>query len=247
MAEPRNIRLTIAYEGTAYSGWQIQPAVPTVQGLIEQRLEEMTGHPCRLRAAGRTDAGVHSRGQLANFPTTCRIPLGGFLRGLNTLLPDDISILSVEQVAPDFDSRRHNSGKHYRYSLWNQRAPSPLHSPFVVQIHKPLDLLAMAAAAPAFVGTHDFAGFRSASCERETTVRTIFRCSICHEHPLVHIDVDGSAFLKNMVRIIAGTLLDVGRGRKTPDQIPALIQEADRTRAGMTMPPRGLCMMRVFL
>ncbi len=244
---PRNIRLIIAYQGTRYSGWQIQPNAPTVQGALERRLEEMTGHFCRVRAAGRTDAGVHALGQVANFNTTSSVPLRGFLRGLNTLLPDDIGVLAVEEVAPDFDSRRNNHGKHYRYSLWNQRPPSPREVPYYMHIHKPLDLRAMAEAGRLLVGTHDFAAFRAANCERETTVRTIFRCTICHEAPLVHIDVMGSAFLKNMVRIITGTLLEVGRGKHAPSQISALLEEGDRTKAGMTVPPQGLCMMRVFL
>ena len=243
----RNIRLTVAYKGTAYSGWQIQPNVPTVQGALERRLEEMTGHFCRVRASGRTDAGVHAQGQLANFITTSRVPLRGFLRGLNTLLPEDIGVLTVEEVPLDFDSRRNNHGKHYRYSLWNQRPPSPRLAPYCLQIHKPLDLMAMAEAGRLLVGTHDFAAFRAANCERETTVRTIFRCTICHEPPLVYIDVEGSAFLKNMVRIITGTLLDVGRGKREPQLITALLDEGDRTKAGMTVPPQGLCMMRVFL
>ena len=243
----RNILLTVAYEGTRYSGWQIQPNVPTVQGALERRLEEMTGHRCRVRAAGRTDAGVHALGQIANFPTTCKIPLRGFLRGLNTLLPDDIGVVAVDEVPMEFDARRTNHGKHYRYSLWNQRAPSPRDARYYLHVHKPLDLSAMAAAGRLLVGTHDFAAFRAANCERETTVRTIFRCTICHAPPLVHIDVEGSAFLKNMVRIITGTLLEVGRGKRAPEAINELLAEGDRRKAGMTVPPQGLCMVRVFL
>ena len=244
---PRNILLTVAYQGTRYSGWQIQPNVPTVQGKLERRLEEIAGHPCRVRAAGRTDAGVHALGQLVNFVTTSRVPLRGFLRGLNTLLPDDIGVMAVREVPMAFDSRRDNHGKRYRYTLWNQRLPSPRDTPYYLHIHKPLDLSAMARAGRLLVGTHDFAAFRAANCERETTVRTIFRCTICHEGPLVHIDVEGSAFLKNMVRIITGTLLEVGKGKREPGLITELLESCDRRDAGMTVPPQGLCMMRVFL
>ncbi len=249
MAEypPRNILLTIAYQGTRYSGWQIQPNVPTVQGALERRLEEIAGHACRVRAAGRTDAGVHALGQLANFVTTSRVPMRGFLRGLNTLLPDDIGVVAVDEVPMEFDSRRDNHGKSYRYSLWNQRPPSPRDAPYYLHIHKPLDLLAMSRAGRLLVGTHDFAAFRAANCERETTVRTIFRCTIDHQQPWVHIDVVGSAFLKNMVRIITGTLLQVGQRKRPPEDILQLLERGDRREAGITVPPQGLCMVRVFL
>ena len=243
----RNIRLVVAYRGAEYSGWQIQPTVPTVQGEIERRLEQMTGRPCRLRAAGRTDAGVHAEGQLANFRTESSISVQAFFRGLNALLPDDISICSAQEVDGDFDSRRHNRGKHYRYSIWNGREPSPRRAPEVWHLHRPLDLAAMATAARLLVGTHDFAALRSATCDCETTVRTIYRCTVAVEGQQLHIDVEGTAFLKNMVRVIAGTLVDVGRGRREPGSIPDLLASRDRTRAGPTAPARGLTLVRVFL
>jgi tRNA pseudouridine38-40 synthase len=247
----RNIRLVIAYRGTAYSGWQIQPNAPTVQGEIERRLEQMTGSPCRLRAAGRTDAGVHAEGQLANFRTESAIAVGAFLRGLNALLPDDIAIRSAEEVDIDFDSRRHNKGKRYRYRIWNERPRSPSVAPAVWHLHRPLDVEAMARAARLLVGTFDFSAFRSATCDCETTIRTIYRCSVAAAGPErpagLQIDVEGTAFLKNMVRIIAGTLVDVGRGRRDPESIPALLSSGDRTQAGVTAPALGLTLQRVFL
>lgn len=246
-SDQRNIRLTIAYQGTAYSGWQIQDNAPTVQEEIEQRLLQMTGERCRLRVAGRTDAGVHARGQVANFHTTAAIPLQGFHRGLNALLPEDISILSAEQVAPDFNSRRDNHGKRYRYSIWNTRQRSPGHAPWSWQIHRPLDLQAMADAAWRLVGRHDFSAFRTAQCDAPTTERTIYRCTVRHEQPMVQIDVEGTAFLRNMVRIIAGTLQAIGRNQRSPALIDELLRDGDRDRAGMTAPPHGLCLMKVFL
>lgn len=242
----RNIRLTIAYRGTAYSGWQIQPTAPTVQGEIEARLLQMTGAPCRLRAAGRTDAGVHATGQVANFRTESAIKPGAFHRGLNALLPADIAIQAVEEVGPDYDSRRHNQGKHYRYRIWNRRVPSPRHRETCWHLHRPLALEPMAAAARLLVGTHDFAAFRAASCERETTVRTLFRCTVAAEPPLVRIDVEGTAFLRNMVRIIAGTLVEVGRGQREPSSVAALLADGQRPMAGVTAPPEGLTLVRVF-
>jgi tRNA pseudouridine38-40 synthase len=243
----RNLRLTIAYQGGAYSGWQIQPLVPTVQGTIEKQLQQMTGEPCRLRSAGRTDAGVHAQGQVANVLTESSISLRGFFRGLNALLPDDISILSVEEVSESFDARRHNHGKHYRYSIWNTRPPNPRLAATSHHVHGQLDLDAMALAGWSLVGTHDFASFRAATCDRETTVRTIYRCTVSAEGPLVQIHVEGTAFLKNMVRIISGTLIEVGSGKRAPFSMTKLLNQADRTKAGITAPAHGLCLMRVFL
>lgn len=243
----RNLRLTIAYDGSAYAGWQIQPNAPTVQGAIEERLRAMTQAPTRLRAAGRTDAGVHAEGQVANFLTESTIPQRGFQRGLNALLPPDLAILAVDEVPLEFDARRCNRGKHYRYAIWNQRTPSPTLRGRSLHLHRPLDLVAMAEAARHLVGTHDFAGFRAADCERLTTVRTLYRVSVSGEGPLVTIDVEGTAFLRNMVRILAGTLLAVGQGDRAPDTIPALLAARDRTAAGVTLPAHGLTLVRVFL
>ena len=244
----RNLRLVIAYRGTRYAGWQVQPRSPTVQGTIEEKLQQLTQRPCRLRAAGRTDAGVHARGQLANLRTESALPEQALFRGLNALLPADISVLAVEQMPLEFDSRRHNLGKHYRYSIWNQRAPSPEHDETTLHLHRTLDIPAMALSARHFVGTHDFASFRSSSCERLTTVRTLFRCSLSSEPPLLHIDVEGTAFLKNMVRIIAGTLVEVGGSDRSPESVLELLdRQGRRPEAGITLPPHGLCLMRVFL
>jgi tRNA pseudouridine38-40 synthase len=243
----RNLRLEIAYDGSAYAGWQIQTNAPTVQAAIEARLAQITQRPCRLRVAGRTDAGVHAAGQIANFLTESAIPLRGLLRGMNALLPPDIGILSVEEVALDFDSRRHNQGKRYRYSIWNQRAPSPALRARTYHLHRPLDVAAMAAAARHLVGSHDFSAFRAADCTCKTTQRTLYRCTVSQEGALIAIVVEGTAFLKNMVRIIAGTLLAVGQGARGPESIPTLLASRDRTQAGVTLPPHGLCLERVFL
>ncbi len=242
----RNLRLVIAYQGTAYCGWQIQPSVPTVQGVIEEELRLMTQQPCRLRAAGRTDAGVHALGQVANFLTESNIPLQGFFRGLNALLPPDISILAIDEVPLELDARRHNRGKHYRYSIWNCRSPAPRFAATSYHLHRPLDLSAMALASRLLVGTHDFSSFRSASCERESTIRTIYRCTVSREGDLIQIDVEGTAFLKNMVRIMAGTLIEVAQHSRDPQSVLELFYAQDRRQAGITAPAHGLCLMRVF-
>jgi len=243
---PRNILLTVAYRGDAYSGWQIQPRDPTVQGAIQEQLIMMTGHDLRLRAAGRTDAGVHALGQVANFRTTSAVPLRGFLRGLNTLLPRDIGIQQAREVSLAFDARRHNRGKHYRYSVLNRRPTAPEHSAMTWHVRRPLDLAAMARAGEHLLGSHPFDAFRSARCDRDNTRRTLYRVSVAREGPLVHIDVQGSAFLRNMVRIIAGTLVDVGRGRTDPDAVAVMLAGRDRRQSGPTAPPQGLCLVRVF-
>jgi tRNA pseudouridine38-40 synthase len=244
----RNLLFVIAYKGTAYCGWQIQPVSPTVQGVLEATLSKMTnGARCRVRAAGRTDAGVHANGQIVNLRTASEIPLRGFYRGLNSLLPEDISILSVTEVSLDFDARRHNHGKRYCYSIVNRRPPAPDLAATTYHVHRKLDLGAMAAAARLLVGTHDFNAFRSADCERETSVRTLYRCSVSQgDRSLVQIHVEGTAFLRNMVRIIAGTLVEIGKGRWPPDKMVELLHGKNRTEAGFTMSPQGLCLEQVF-
>jgi tRNA pseudouridine38-40 synthase len=242
----RNLRLLIAYDGSGFAGWQIQPSAPTVQGAIETALQQITQRPCRLRAAGRTDAGVHALGQVANTYTESPIGCDKLRGGLNALLREAITIREIDEVNAAFDARRDARGKHYRYAIHNARTIPPLLRRSVHHVHRPLQLQAMADAAARLVGQHDFAAFRAASCERETTVRTLYRCTVAAHGPAVHIDVEGTAFLKNMVRIIAGTLIEVGLGRRAPASIDALLAAGDRTQAGVTAPPQGLCLVEVF-
>lgn len=244
----RNIRLTIAYDGSAYHGWQVQPEARTVQGTIERALAQLTQGRCRLRAAGRTDAGVHAEGQIANFHTETQLSCERLRRGANALTPSDIDVLMAEDVALGFDSRRDVIGKHYRYALVNGPRLPPLARGRFHHIRKPLDVPAMAAAARRLVGTHDFAAFRAADCERKTTRRTLFRCSVGRvEGGVLHIDVEGTAFLKHMVRVIAGTLIDVGLGRMPVEAMDDLLARGDRREAGLTAPAHGLTLVEVFL
>lgn len=242
----RNLRLVIAYDGRAYSGWQIQKNVRSVQGTIEEVLARLTGQPCRLRASGRTDAGVHAAGQMANFRSETSLDCQRLHRGLNALLPDDISIVQVDEVDAAFDSRRANGGKHYRYRIFNRREPSIEHQRNSWHFWGQLDLHAMARAGQRLVGRHDFAAFRAADCDRETTERTIYRCTISSAPPLIAIDVTGTAFLKNMVRIITGTLVDIGRGKLPETIIDEMLRTGERTLGGPTAPAHGLTLMRVF-
>jgi tRNA pseudouridine38-40 synthase len=243
---PRNLRLVVEYDGTDFAGWQRQDGQRTVQGCLEDAVRTMTGTATLVRGAGRTDAGVHARGQVANFQTVATIPLGGFLRGLNANLPPDIAVHEVAEVDPAFDARWAARGKLYRYQVWNQLVRSPLHRRTSWHCRAPLDLPAMRDAATVFVGEHDFAAFRAADCERKTTVRILRQLEIRNEGPLVTLDVEGTAFLKNMVRILAGTLVAVGRGKLSRADLLRIQASGDRTQAGMTAPAAGLTLIRVM-
>ena len=244
----RNLKLTIEYDGTAYQGWQLQaPGQPTVQGVIETALRAMTGEPkLRLRGAGRTDSGVHARGQVANFFTETSIPPRGFMLGLNAKLPRDVAIRACEEVPASFDARRSARGKIYRYTIWNQQNRSPLIDRYVWHVRGALDLPAMRAAAAHLVGEHDFRAFRASDCERRNTVRIIRRLELSRDGDLVRCEVEATAFLKNMVRILVGTLVAVGQGRLAADDVRTIREAGDRTRAGITAPPQGLEMVQVF-
>jgi tRNA pseudouridine38-40 synthase len=248
-APPRNLRLLVEYDGTDFRGWQRQLTAGgeqrTVQGCLEAAVAAMTGETVFVRGAGRTDAGVHARGQVANFRTAARIPTGGFLRGLNANLPPDVAVLEVHEVPAAFDARWAARGKLYRYAIWNHLVRSPLHRRWTWHCRAPLDLAAMRAAAARLVGEHDFRAFRASDCERKTTVRLLRRVDLAAQGAVVTIDVEGTAFLKNMVRIIAGTLVAVARGRLGPDDVSRLLEAGDRTQAGMTAPAQGLTLVRV--
>lgn len=242
----RNIRLVIAYHGAGYSGWQIQPNVPTVQGAIEKRVMAITCAHTRVRGAGRTDAGVHAAGQVANFYTESTVSTKAFFRGLNSLLPTDISIRSVEEVPLEFDARRFNRGKHYRYSIWNAPSRQPMITRYAWHRYAPLDDGAMAKAAQHLVGEHDFNAYRAADCDRNHAVRHLWRVDVTRHPNQVWIDVEGTAFLKQMVRNIVGSLVNVGSGKKPPEWIAEVLASRDRSNAGPTAPARGLCLEHVY-
>lgn len=246
------ICLVVAYDGTAYSGWQEQPNAKTVQGELQSAIATMAQESIRVRGASRTDAGVHALGQVAAFDVAKDIAPDSWRDGLNRYLPDDIAVQSATHCAVGYEPRFDSAGKHYRYLLMHAPARDPFLLRRAWQVRAQLDLDAMRAAANVFIGTHDFAAFRSADDERENTVRTIDRLEISHpvwdDARLIGIDVHGSAFMKQMVRIMAGTLVDVGLGRKKPNEMPALIQPgAQRGQAGPTAPAHGLTLVHVRL
>lgn len=242
----RTIRLIIEYDGTAYAGWQLQPNGLSLQEVVEGALAEVLGEGVRLISSGRTDAGVHARGMTAHFITPRDLPLSAFREGTNRHLPRDVAIREASEAPADFHARFDARGKWYRYTLYLGSVRSPLAARTSWHIRSALDFDAMSAGAEAFVGTHDFAAFRSSACEAKTTERTIFSVDLSREGDLLHIDVKGSGFLKNMVRVMVGTLLEIGLRKRPPGDVGLLLREGCRTRAGRTAPPCGLCLMEVW-
>jgi tRNA pseudouridine38-40 synthase len=242
----RKLRLVVEYDGTDFSGWQRQPRVRTVQGTLEEKIRELVGESVEVRGAGRTDAGVHAEGQVCSFDLASYIPTGGFLRGLNTILPSDVAVIDVAEVDPAFDARFSARGKVYRYRIWNHFVRSPKHARTSWHIRTPLDLEAMRKAAAALCGEHDFRGFRASDCDRRNTVRIIRRFEIVRDAALVDIEVEATAFLRNMVRILAGTLCDVGRGKLDLAAVVGVLGSGNRAEGGVTAPACGLTLLRVI-
>lgn len=242
----RNIKLIIEYDGTGYAGWQVQPNGLTVQEVLEEALARMLGERATLHASGRTDAGVHARGMVACFRTEKGLPLRAFREGLNSLLPSDIAVRDACEVPLGFHPRFDAVAKHYRYTMLVDNLRSPLARHTAWRLKGRLDVDAMRAACKLFVGEHDFAAFRGSNCAAKTTVRKIYSMELVQDNRFLYLDIKGSGFLKNMVRIIAGTLIDVGQGRRSADDVARLLKGGARHESGMTVPPQGLCLMQVF-
>jgi len=245
--ERRNIKLVIAYNGAAYHGWQRQAeGLDTVQERIEAAAARVVGHPVNVHGAGRTDAGVHAEGQVANFHTSnVRTPLRGLRRAMNSQLPRDIAVRSAAEAPDDFHASRSAVGKTYRYRIHVSPArPVMLHRQ-VYHFWRPLEVRQMSLAARRLVGRHDFRGLAASAEVRENTVRTIFHCGVSQTDRQVHVTVRGDGFLYNMVRIIVGTLVEIGRGRWSPGRIDRILSSRDRRDAGPTASPEGLTLVCV--
>ena len=242
----RRVRLTLTYDGTAYRGFQVQPNGRTIQSVAESALSRLLQEPVRLRAAGRTDAGVHARGQIVDFADSGNRPPETILKGGNALLPPDIRIVRVEEVPLAFNARRDAREKEYRYFLHLHPVASPFFSRHAWHIEKPLGLDSIREGLAHIVGEHDFASFQGQGCTAKTTVRTIFRAELGELHPpLRFISLSGGGFLRHMVRNIVGTLVDVGKGKYPPERVRELFSLRDRAAAGPTAPAHGLFLWKV--
>lgn len=242
----RHIRLVVEYDGTTLHGWQRQANSMTVQAHLETALAQLLQHEVTITGASRTDAGVHARGQVASFRTERAIPLHGIHRGLNSMLPETISIADASEVAEDFHPRFSATGKHYRYTILRRAHRSPRWRDRAWHHPEPLDLVAMRAGAVHLLGEHDFQSFRAAGCTARTSTRRIDAIDIAAApEDLVTVDIRGNAFLRMMVRIVVGTLSEVGTGRRDPGQVGEILAARDRTRAGITAPPQGLELVEV--
>lgn len=243
----RYLKITLAYEGTAYAGWQVQPGShgPTIQGKVEEALAFLTGEKIRVVAAGRTDAGVHARGQVISFTTHSRIPVERWPWALNSVLPEDIVALEAVEVGPDFHARFSAKSKTYRYTIDNGIFPDVFKRKFAWHVRYPLDLQAMEKAALYLVGRHDFRSFAAAGRPVKNFEREVKDVCWLKEGPFIHFEITADGFLYNMVRIIVGTLVEIGLGRRRPEDMEVILAGRKRSLAGPTAPAHGLCLMRV--
>jgi tRNA pseudouridine38-40 synthase len=248
----RYIKLTIAYDGTDFHGWQIQTGKPTIQGEIVAVLRRLTQESIAIHGSGRTDAGVHALGQVASFRTQTALSTGELQRALNALLPQTIRIVAAEETGPDFNARWSARAKTYRYRLYRGRVVPPMIWRYVLHYPFPLDEDRMRDAAARFVGSHDFAAFAASTGSEDddkerSTVREIYATELARsaDHEELVFTVRGRSFLRYMVRKMVGTLLDVGRGRLAPEDIGRLYELKDRSKSGPTVPAQGLCMVSV--
>ena len=242
----RRIHLIVEYDGTNYAGWQRQENALAVQQVLEEALSKLTRERIVVHGASRTDAGVHALGQSAHFDTESRIPADKFSYAVNTMLPPDIRIRSSEEVSPDFHARFSAKGKRYRYLFWDARHAGALNRFTHAHSIYPLSVGRMRAEAEALIGTHDFAAFAASGSVVKDTVRTLWRADVTRDGDEVKLIVEGSGFLYNMVRIIAGTLRDIGSGKLEPGALRRAIETGDRLDLGVTAPAKGLTLMEVF-
>ena len=236
----RRMLLTVEYDGTNYAGWQRQLNGLAVQQVLEEALSRACGAPITITGASRTDAGVHARGQALHFDTESSIPPEKYPFVLNTMLPPDIRVQTGREVPPGFHARFMTCGKQYTYRMVNARQGSALRRNTHLHVPLPLDLSAMTRAAETLLGAHDFAAFQASGGTAKTTVRTIRRAELTNRDDEVTLIIEGDAFLYNMVRILAGTVLQAGLGKMNPAAVPALLQSRNRGQAGPTLPARGL-------
>lgn len=242
----RNIKLTIEYQGKDFNGWQKQPNKLNIQGEIERAISSITDEEIELIGSGRTDAGVHSLGQVANFKTNTKIPVEKLALAINSKLKKSIRIKKAEEVEERFHSRYSVHSKKYRYIINNSPVGTAIYRELEYQFPIFLDVEKMQKAAKYFEGEHDFSAFKASGTSSKNSSRKIFKAEVFRKEEKIYIELTGNGFLYNMVRIISGTLLDVGIGKIAPEDIPKIIQSKDRKKAGKTLPAVGLYLVEVF-
>jgi tRNA pseudouridine38-40 synthase len=241
----RNLKLTLAYDGTRLVGWQRQAEGDSVQGLLEDALARFEGAPVTVHGAGRTDAGVHALGQVASAQVTFTHDCATLKRALNAQLPEDVRVLAVEEVSPEFHARFNARSKIYRYQIRHGTIADPFERAFVWHMPERLRVEEMRAAAGVLIGTHDFAAFRSIGTPIRDSVRTVTQSTITDAEGRLAYEIAGNGFLRHMVRAIVGTLVEIGRGFRDPESMAALLRGSARSDAGATAPPHGLFLVRV--
>ncbi len=242
----RTILMTVEFDGTDYVGWQAQKNGVAVQNVVELALTQVLKEEVRIHSSGRTDAGVHARGMAAHFRTERNIPLSAFREGVNGFLPRDVVIREVREMPEKFHARYSAQGKWYRYTIFNSEMRSPLADRTAWHLRGDLNLDLIRSAAELLVGKHNFQAFRTSGCVAKTSIRDIFQIDIVADRELVYIDVKGSGFLRNMVRIMVGTLAEVGLGKRPADDLKKLLLGEEGLTSGPTAPARGLCLQEVW-
>ena len=242
----RNIKLIIEYDGTDYQGWQVQPEGPTIQGMLEEKLSRLTGERVHLIGSGRTDSGAHALGQVAHFKTQSRMDIRTIQRALNSLLPPDIVIQKIEEVDEGFHARKHSKSKVYEYRILNRNLRSAFHRGYVWYIPQKLNLMEMKKATQGLIGEHDFSSFRSVGTPTRTAVRRVIRAEWKRGRDgIIRFEIEANGFLKQMVRAIVGTLIEVGKGRMKASDFRRIMISRDRKNAGPTAPAQGLFLKQV--
>jgi tRNA pseudouridine38-40 synthase len=241
----RNLKLTIAYDGTDFHGWQVQPQLRTIQGELETALQKLFNHDVHVTGSGRTDAGVHAHAQVANVQTIRTMDTDAVLRGVNALLPIEIRVQAVEEVSEEFHARRSARSKTYEYHVWRHSIASPFKCRYVYPFRYPLDADAIDRGTAYFIGTHDFTSFCAAATEIEDRTRTIFEASWHRSEETWVFRIRGNGFLQYMVRTITGTLLEIGQRRRQPEDVSEIFHGRDRRLAGPSLPAQGLHLIEV--
>lgn len=242
----KNIKLTLEYDGTNYGGWQKQNNNRTIQEELEKAIRKATGEDVEVTGSSRTDAGVHARGMVANFKTSSTIPPERFREAVNRNLPDDIAIIKSEEVNKDFHARYNSKGKTYSYTISNRYEKVSIGRNYMLHVKDQLDFDKMQEACKYFIGKHDFEAFKTNGSSVKTSVRTIRELYMEKDNDLIKIFITADGFLYNMVRIIVGTLVEVGKGKIGPDNIKNIILSKDRTKAGPCVQPNGLVLEKVY-